>query len=325
MESTDIVLMKSVTVSDASTNGGRMSFNQVTSNILNNMFPNITQSERTSGTSKYRKFFFRNKNSSGETAANSRIWISRRSDGGDYFRIKEGTNTDTQTTAEGYTSWLGAGYLVSVFAVDSTSFDAQFDTNDGVYNGSMIRLTDNSGGEEFLTVKSSGGVSWLGNVATVVTTSGAQRTYPVSMNSLVSGVVDLGDLVSSVDNFVETTSSGTFDENDATVNNVGTVEDSWTIQFTSSTAFTATGANSGLVGSGTVSSNFNPVNTAVGTGDYYFSIPSTAWGGTWAIGETVTFDTHHASASVWIKEVVPASTSSQSNNRFDFKLYAEGS
>ena len=57
MEATDLVLRKSVTVSDAGTNGGRISYTQITSNVLNNLFPNVMESERTNGATRYRKFF----------------------------------------------------------------------------------------------------------------------------------------------------------------------------------------------------------------------------------------------------------------------------
>jgi len=325
MESTDLVLYKSVTVSDALVNGGRMSYTQVTSNVLNNMFPNVSESERTAGVTRYRKFFYKNKNASGETASNSRVWISRRSDGGDYFRIKAGTNVDTQAEADDYTNWLGAGYLYNAVGTDATRMDVVFDTNNGVYNSSLIRISDNSGKEEFLTVKSSGGVSWNGNIATILTTTCFRSGYPASQDVLISAVIDIGNIVASTDNWVEN-GSGTYDEATypVVVNNVGTVEDSWTLQFTSQTAFTVTGTNTGLVGAGVVGSDFSPVNTNIGTGDYYFTILSAGWGGTWTLGDTVTFQTHHSASPVWVKEVVPALTSSQTNNQFNLKLYAEG-
>jgi len=326
MENTDIVLMKSVTVNDNAANGGRMSNNQVTSNVLNNMFPNVTQSERTNGTTRYRKFFFRNKNSSLETATNSRIWVSQRSTGEDYFRIKAGTNTDVQSDATGYSSWLGTGYLKSVLAADATTIEAIFDANNGVYNGSLLRVTDSSGGEEFLTVKSSGGVSWIGNTATIIVTTSARATYPASQNCLVSAVIDLGNLVASSDSWDETSVSGTYDESTypVVVNNVGTVEDSWTITFTSASAFLCSGSSIGSVGVGSISADFNPVNPNVGTGDYYFQVRLAGWGGTWAIGDTVTFDTHHGAAGAWVKEVVPAGIASKTNNQLKIKLYTEG-
>ena len=327
MEGNELVLMKSVTISNTDANGGRMSFTQVSSNVLGGMFPNVTQSERTSGTTRYRKFFFKNKNASLETAVNSRIWISLKSNGGDYFRLKAGTDSDVQSAADDYTDWMGTGHLTSALATDSTTIEALFDAATGVYNGSRIRISDSSGGEEFLTVKSSGGVSWNGNTATIVTTSGARSTYPASENTLVSGVVDLGDLVASTSSWAETSVSGTYDESTypVVVNNVGTVSDDWTLTFTGATTFTVSGANTGSVGSGSTAADFQPVNANVGTGDYYFEIDASGWGSVWAIGDTVTFTTTHAAASVWIKEVVPAATSAQTSNRFDLKLYAEGS
>ena len=323
MESTDLILYKSYAVSDVGTNGGRISTTSVTSNVLNNMFPNISETERTSGTTRYRKFFFKNNNASAETAANSRFWISSRSTGGDYFRIKAGTNTDTQSDASSYTSWLGSGYLSAQVTPDSTAIEAVFDVADGIYNGSRIRLTDSSGVEEFLVVNT---VSWLSTTATITPTTSPLNTYAAAATSLVCGVVDVSSLICSTASWVETSVSGTYDETTypVEVNNVGTVEDTWTLTFTSAIAFTVSGAITGSVGSGTRGSNFSPINPNA-SGNYYFMLRATGWGGTWAIGDTVTFATHHSAASIWVKEIVPASTSALSPNTFKFKLYAEGS
>jgi hypothetical protein len=326
MEGAELVLMRSVTISDVSSNGGRMSFTQVSSNVLKNMFNNITQEERTSGTTKYRKFFFRNKNASNETAVNSRIWISQRSLGGDYYRLKAGTDSDIQSEADDYSDWMGTGYLTQPLATDATTMTALFDAATGVYNGSLIRLCDSSGGEEFLTVKASGGISWLGNTATIITTAGARSIYPASQNSLVSGVVDLGDIVAATSAWAETSVSGTYDEvtYPVVVNNIGTVSDTWTLTFTSASAFTVTGANTGSVGSGSILSDFQPVNPSVGTGDYYFQIYASGWGGTFVAGDTITFVTTYSAKGIWIKEVVPAGTVSCTQNITKFKLYSEG-
>ena len=326
MENTDLVLYKSAVISDAGANGGRMSSSLVTSNVLNNMFPNITQTERTSGKTRYRKFFFKNKNSANELASTSRFWISKRSNGGDYFRIKAGSNVDTQADSTAYTDWLGTGYLSVAINPDDTSFTVVFDAPTGVYNSSVIRLSDSSGGEEFLTIVAAGGVSWIGNTATIVTTSGAQGSYPATEYGLVCGVVELDSIIASADTFVVTSVSGTYDDTTfpILISNIGTVEDTWTLSFTSPTAFTVTGTNTGSLGSGTRSSDFSPVNPNIGTGAYYFSIRASGFGGTFVIGETITFSTHHSAKSIWAKEIAPALTSAESANRFNFKLYAEG-
>jgi len=204
--------------------------------------------------------------------------------------------------------------------------EATFDAATGIYAGSVLRLSDSSGGEEFLTVDT-GGVSWNGNVATITCTSGARSTYPASQNSLVCGVVDLGDLVASASGWAESSAAGTYDEAtySVTVNNKGTVSDSWTLTFTGATTFTVSGANTGSVGSGSTASAFQPINASEGSGNYYFEISAAGWGGTWAVGETITFTTTHACAGIWVKETVPAGCSAKTSNLMTLKLYGEGS
>ena len=177
-----------------------------------------------------------------------------------------------------------------------------------------------------MTVKGSGGVSWNGNIATILTTTCFRSGYPASQDVLISAVIDFGNLVASSDNWSEN-GSGTYDETTypVEVNNVGTIEESWTLTFTSPTAFTVSGANTGAISGGTIGSDYSPVNTNVGTGDYYFTIRAAGWGGSWTLGDTITFQTHHAAEGFWAKEVVPAATASRTNNQMNLKLYAEGS
>ena len=326
MEGTDLCLMRSVTVSDALTNGGRQSFNQITSGVLNNLFPNVSQSERTVGHVRYRKFFFRNKNASDETSVNSRFWISALSTGDDRNRIKLGTDVDTQEEADDYTNWKGSGYITSQLAVDSTSFSAEFGAADGIQAGDILRLNDGSGTAEFLTV-AAGGVSWAGTVATITLATPARGLYPASTDSIVSACLDIGDLVAGTSGWSETSGAGTYNESTypVEVNNLGTVDDEWTLTFTSASAFTISGSNTGSLGAGSISGDSNPINPNIGSGAYYFIIRASGWGGTWQAGDTVTFTTSHSSKGFWIKEIIPSGCSSMSSNVTNFMLYCEGS
>jgi hypothetical protein len=118
--------------------------------------------------------------------------------------------------------------------------------------------------------------------------------------------VALGDVVASYANVTPTTTSGTFT---ATGNlklfSAGARDDHWTLTFTSATTYTVVGTHYGQIGAAgaySTGTTARPVN-----GDsYYFEIPAAAWGGTWAMGEKLEFDTVSSSKSFWIKEVVPA-------------------
>ena len=73
----------------------------------------------------------------------------------------------------------------------------------------------------------------------------------------------------------------------------GPVTDTFTVVFSSATAFDVYGMNEGDLGSGTVSAEFSPANG----GADYFAIPANYFTGTWAAGETHTFRTTAFAAS----------------------------
>jgi hypothetical protein len=313
ISASEIKLYKSAVVNNTVTNGGRMSTVEVVTNVLNNLFPNVTQAERTAGITRYRKAFCKLHDSGDEVLYNHRTWVKVQTPADDYIQIKAGTNTDTQAEADDYTDWLGCGRLNTAESADSTSIDVLFETNSGVgtpdaTNTQLCWISDNTN-EEFITVT---GVTWNSNVATLTLESGLQYSYDTYGNTgtVVAALVDFGDTTSSIDNIVVTSASGTVDVAYCHSENLGTVEDSWTITFTNSTDFTCSGATTGSVGSGSVSAEFSP-NGPLGN---YFVIDAAAWGGSFTASDTVTFDTHHAAHAVWVKEVVPASTASYSNN-----------
>lgn len=321
VQASDLKFFKSATVSDAANNGGRVSTNQVVSGVKNNLFPNVTHTERTSGLTRRRKQFLKNEESTGLALNYTRVWIGRITPAQDYLRIKEGTNTDIQSDTTAYTLWSGAGILnESITAGVTNSFDVVFDTTDGVYDGGYVHLDDGSN-EEFITLASSGGVTWAGNIATLtIAASGTVvKSYPITTTTVAS-TLDLAVLNATSDNWIET-GSGTYNEvtYPLTVYNQGTVEDSWTLTFTSSTAFSVSGTVTGSVGTGTTSGDFKPANGS----SYYFKIDAAGWGGGWATSDTITFDTHHSAKSIWAKEVVPAASASYTNNNPRLDIYGE--
>ena len=156
---------------------------------------------------------------------------------------------------------------------------------------------------------------------TVKTQEQVANNY-VTTNTYCAVAISAGDVKTTVtDKVVVSGSGGTFDETKVTLTNLGTVEDTWTLTFTSSTNFTCAGLYEGAIGNGVISSVFSPTNT--NTGQSYFTIPVNAWGGTFSSGNTVTFKSHPACFPLWLKEVVPAGTSPYSHNGVIVEVYVE--
>jgi hypothetical protein len=136
--------------------------------------------------------------------------------------------------------------------------------------------------------------------------------------TVIAGVLELGTIAASHSTPVKSSASGTFTDNIVDYD-LGACYDSITVTFSSATAFTVSGATEGNLGSGTISSDFAPAHW----GSYYFKIPSTCWGGTWANGDTLTFTTYPSAKGIWFKEVVPASTDAYNGNQVSFTLDGE--
>jgi hypothetical protein len=324
IEAADLKLYKSATVNNGASNGGRQSYNEIISNQATNLFPNVTQAERTAGITRYRKMFSKVHDDGNEVLYNHKCWIKKQTPADDHIQVKEGTDTDTQSAASGYTNWLGCGRLNDAALADSTEIEVLFETNSGIYNGSKGWLSDGTN-EEFVEVTN---VSWVVNTATITLSAGLSYGYSAYTTEdpvYFAGYLDLGDTTSAIDSFV-ITGSGTFVEANASTYNQGTIDDDWEIEIEAGDAtYKCTGTFSGLIASGqALNSEFKPSNPNVsGSQGYYFRIVASSFGGTWVQGNKLNFSTHHASRAVWVKEVVGAGTASYSNNNPEVRVSGE--
>ncbi|MBN1574558.1 MAG: hypothetical protein JW984_15280 [Deltaproteobacteria bacterium] len=180
-------LKKSKVINDSSANGGTMDVVDVKNNAIENLFPHVTEEERTTGLLRYRKFFI--KKETGDLVY-AKLFLAYLSVGPDYYRIKEGTDTDTQADAVGYTDWAGAGEPVAALTSTSgntTPFEVTYDNPDGVYIGSKIIVLDrDTGSEKYLNVTN---VSWVDNVATITTDEDCGEAHDIKTQGAVEGTV----------------------------------------------------------------------------------------------------------------------------------------
>lgn len=184
----DIKRYKSTTVNDTDSNGGAISATEIVSDTANNMFPNITDEERTTGGTRYRKGFVKNTNVT--TAFNNVYrYISELSDAADYFRQKAGTPTDTQADADDYTDWAGSGLLNSGISAGATTLVVDYDAADGVYDTSVLAIVDGTD-TEYVTV--SGSPSWTGNQAEITLAAGTAKAHTSGV--VIATMIPLGNI-----------------------------------------------------------------------------------------------------------------------------------
>jgi hypothetical protein len=174
------------------------------------------------------------------------------------------------------------------------------------------KLTVDGAGQEEYHVIDTAGVSWLGNVATIDLVGTLAAGYSAS-NTYVSSVIEVGDTVATSTNPI-VSGGGSYDFATYPIDpdNIGSIEQNWTLTFTSTTQFNIVGDTLGNIGTGTVSSLVAPNNPNFTKP--YFSINQLGWAGT-QIGTTVTFTTHPAAMPIWYKRIVPAGAASLSGDK----------
>jgi hypothetical protein len=320
IQQSELVWRKPALVSDTTSNGGRMTHTAIASAVKNNIWPDVPQSERTAGSTKYRKVHIHVANDADLTLIAPKVFVETYTPGDDSVTIFPGTHTDTQATITGSERLYGCGQLnanVSASASEITVLTEGaalnfFRDNDTIRISNKTSIDDNVGIEEFHTID--GAPSYTGNVATITLDGTLANGFSAS-NTRVASVYMPGDIKGTVASWVETTVSGTYNEGTypVLVDSIGGIEQNWTLTFSSATAFSVVGDTVGNVGSGNVSSDFTPSNPNFSKP--YFKLSAAGWGGTWANGQTVTFTTHPAAIPIWYKRIVPAGASSLSGDK----------
>ena len=321
IESTELKIYESTVINDTDTNGAYMSANEITSGSANNLFPNVPQDERTAGSTKYRKFFFKIADSENNTLFNSKIHMSLQTPAEDYVTFFEGTQADTQVSIGGSEDQFGCGSLNTTVSGGATSIDVFIEASGVVIfrNGEDIKIWDGTNME----TRTLSGVSPSGNVITL-TVPALTNGYS-STNTLVASIFEPADIECSYTGMTATSGSGTYDDTTYPIalKNIGTIQEDVTITFTSGTTFTCAGARTGAMGSGNTTSDFQPLNGDFS--EYYFVLNWLGWSGTWATNDTLEFTTVPAAAPIWAKRVVPAGAVSYSGNNFKLILDGESS
>jgi hypothetical protein len=310
--STELKVYKSVEMNDTTTNGGYMSANLSVTGVRNNIFPDAPDMERQAGSTKYRKVFWKIENDDDLLFNLSKIYMSSYTVGADYITMFAGTQRDVQSDITGSERQYGAAPLTNDISATAQSLiitleDASLDI---FQNADTIWIGDGTN-EEFHTNVS---IVKSGDQVTITLDSGDQigNNYD-DTNTVVSSIFDVGTIETTSDSWTISSVSGTYDDTTypLVLDNIGTVEQDWTLTFTSATQFNCTGNTLGAVGTGDISTDYSPDNT-----DFtkpYFTLNHLGFGGTWAMGDIITFTTHPASQGIWFKRVIDPNTTSSAN------------
>jgi len=326
MLDTDIKTYHAAEVSSASTNGGRMSANEIISGVVNNVWPHVPKAERIAGSTLHRKILIKVADDSDGTLIATQKYIDKPTPGDDWIVAFLGTMTDTQADITGSERKHGPSVLQanitgnpSTFTVTvedaslATGTDAIFQDGDDILLTDKVTPDSGTGTEEFLTI--SGVPSVTGNDITITVEEAIANDYTAGA-AWAATLISKGDVKCSTDTFVDTTAGdGAYDDASYPVicDNIGTVEDEITIQFTDPTHFNCTGSSGIDYGSGETGIDFSPENS-----DFtkpYFTLEQAGFSGTWAASDTITFNIHPAAFAIWLRRTVPAASTSLANNK----------
>ncbi len=320
IQASEIVWRQATEKSDASSNGGRMSSVAIPTGVKNALFPSASQSERTAGSIKYRKAFAHVANDDTLTLLEGKVFLTRPTPGDDRITIFPATQTDTQAAVTGSEPQFGIGTLNANVSASATTMTVLVEAAaDNIFRtGMTVRISDRQtiegvGNEQFLVL--SANATYSGNVATLTfTTTPLAFSFLAATPTYVSSVIMSGSVVPTITDWAEASGTGTYDELTYPVlpHGIGSVQQLWTLTFTSSTTFTVSGDTLGTVGSGNVSTNTVPANPAFAKP--YFTLRMAGFGGTWATGNTIQFRTSPGSVPVWFKRTIPAGANSLSQN-----------
>ncbi|MBF0421890.1 MAG: hypothetical protein HQL73_02740 [Magnetococcales bacterium] len=333
--SSELLLYKSAIVGSGGNNGGVMGTTLVANGVKNNIFPDVDQARRISGVVTFRKLFLKVANASNGIFANPKLYLDLSATlGGDRVLMFAGTQTNTQSDLTGSERLYGAGTLDVDVSPGGTSLRVNVQSaGDRIFRGGdTIRITDGSN-SDYLTLAATDGVSWDGTLATLTLASGGgiPNSYAASLTRVAS-VLTPSDVEGVFDSWSGSSSAGTYGGNAPTITPInvvpildwiGTIEQTWTFTFTSATTFVCVGDTVGSVGGGSSTANFAPSNADFSRP--YLTLPASGWGGTWALGDTLTFKTHPAAVPVWLKRIVPPGATGLSGDRITLGWYGETS
>jgi hypothetical protein len=320
---------------------GRMGGTVISSGVTQNVFPHVSSAQRTAGLTDYYKIFCKAHSADNDTLIDPLILLDKPTAGGDHVTIfpsGQRTATDQVTLAAqaASASHYGAALVQAPITAGDQLIDVTLE-NAAIApggarpifrNGGKIRLmthstaTANDGAQEDLTISGTP-TQVSGLVYRIATVEQIAGSYAANGTTRVVSLIEAADLQATATSPVKTSTSGTVDGVTYPIqpDNQGTVDEDWTITFTSATAFTCVGDTLGTVGSGTISGNFAPNNP-----DFtrpYFTIATGFWGGTWATNDTVTFTTHPSAYALGEMRVIPAGTTSLTGNVATVAFFGE--
>jgi len=302
---------------------GRLSANEIISGYANALFRDVTPPEQLAGITLTEKLLYKIANDNETRGVNARFFISDITPGGSRTVLYAGTQRNEVGDLTGSERKYGAGRLSADAIASATSIIVDVETGNSAESifqvGDEIRIFDGTS-KQFIILNS---VSWAGDQATLGLATPLDAGYLAATPTVIASCIETAAIECLTDNWVETSTSGTYDEagNPVVNDNLGGIEETWTLTFTSAVDFTVIGDTVGNIGGGNISANFTPVNPNFSKP--YYSLLAAGFAGSWAINDTIVFQTHPAAQPLFADLIINPGTTAYSNDNIKIKMYVE--
>lgn len=328
LDRAEITACPAASMAQTNAGGGRIDTSNTLSmaGIVSQVISEILESERTSGVVRHYKMGWHIKDAENTPYGSLLIYLDDIQNGDFVANLRTATQTDTWVDDTGRNYGVGrlaanvsAGATTVVIDTRGAAY-AQFQDGDDVVisNIDPDDIDDTSGTRERHVI--SGAPSWNGDQITLTLASPLANSYNATrtLNSetvytRVAACINAGDVQSSAVVQNNTSGAGTLDAAQISVPFIGGIQQTVTLTFSDATNFTASSDVGGVtLASGAIGSNWQPNNADHSSP--YVSVPSAAFGGTWANGDTVQIVTTPAVAPFRLVFDVPAGAASNSGS-----------
>lgn len=188
----------SATNSDAAANGGAVDTGaEITSGASQNIFPNITNAERVSGVTKYRKVFLRNENADAYNGV--KAWISANTPSGDTALTISGAGSFSQQGNDVAITGMTFTFAASTSVVASADCHLAIAEGEKIFNSTndtntaaKVVSSISSDGLTITLASAYAGTTGAGKAGTVCAATG--NTYVAPTTSAHADVLNLGNL-----------------------------------------------------------------------------------------------------------------------------------
>jgi hypothetical protein len=329
IEAIDLKVFKAAVNDDTASNGGAMSAVEAINGAAD-IWPAVDLAERLAGSTRYRKTFFKNHNSEDIALQNAVVGLSKPTPGEDAIYLMAADQINTQGDLLGTEDRYGAGQLNAPLSAGGSSIDVLVEDGTVIVfragerirvnsmTGDVIKDLEEGNTQEFHTIN--GTPTVLGDVVTIAITGTLTNAYATA-NTFVSSVIEAGAVAGTVSVPAVTSTAGVIDEALLGLHNVGAVQETWTLTFTSALNYDLVGSSLGAIGSGSISSDYAPLNPDTATP--YLTLTAAFFSGTWVAGDTVVMATSPAAVPVFEERVVPIGAASSAGNTRDLFMGGE--